>query len=120
MSSAVQQQEGLQQGLNDGVVGATGYWESREDGIDGRRRRVDTAPCGPALTRFTTLSVYCSPSALHVQVAGHDEGKDALRRCGSLAVLVDLVRRHSAPYVQVGGHFDTVWVAYRESLGNTS
>ena len=34
-----------------------------------------------------------------MQVAGHDEGKEALRVAGVLPVLVSLVRRHTAPYV---------------------
>ncbi|GIL45297.1 hypothetical protein Vafri_2465, partial [Volvox africanus] len=37
--------------------------------------------------------------ALHVHVAGYDAGKDTLRASGVLSVLVDHVRRHSAPYI---------------------
>ncbi|GLC54154.1 hypothetical protein PLESTB_000829600 [Pleodorina starrii] len=37
--------------------------------------------------------------ALHAHVAGYDAGKDTLRAAGVLSVLVDSIRRHSAPYV---------------------
>ncbi|KXZ51698.1 hypothetical protein GPECTOR_11g148 [Gonium pectorale] len=42
---------------------------------------------------------------LHVQVASSDLGKDVLRTVGALPVLIDLVRRHSAPYTAAAEAF---------------